>query len=95
MLEEEGQSLARELAVPFMETSAKLNINVDQAFQLLVEAVDFAALRESVRERENSVSISRVINQQQQKEEPSGQLQGTTPSQVVVVEEKKLRLKQR
>jgi Ras-related protein Rab-8A len=30
--EEQGRALARELGVPFMETSAKANINVEDAF---------------------------------------------------------------
>jgi GTPase SAR1 family protein len=30
--EEQGRALAEELGVPFMETSAKSNINVDEAF---------------------------------------------------------------
>ena len=32
MSEEQGRALARELGVPFMETSAKANINVEDAF---------------------------------------------------------------
>ncbi len=36
---EEGESLAAEHNIRFFETSAKSNINVEEAFQYLVEAV--------------------------------------------------------
>lgn len=36
---EQGQALADELGIPFLEVSAKSNINVDQAFYSLAEDI--------------------------------------------------------
>lgn len=37
---EEGEKLAKSLKMPFIETSAKTNVNVEKAFQLLVSEMD-------------------------------------------------------
>ena len=36
---EQGQELANELGIPFLETSAKANINVEDAFVTLARSV--------------------------------------------------------
>ncbi|XP_077297525.1 RAS oncogene family member Rab10 [Arctopsyche grandis] len=36
---EKGESIGREYGIPFMETSAKANINIDRAFSELAEAI--------------------------------------------------------
>lgn len=36
---EEGQALAKELGIPFMEVSAKSNINIEQAFTSLASDI--------------------------------------------------------
>lgn len=36
---EEGQALAKELSIPFMEVSAKSNINIEQAFTSLASDI--------------------------------------------------------
>ncbi len=38
---EEGIALANELKIPFLETSAKDNINIDNAFQLLIDKLTY------------------------------------------------------
>ena len=37
---QEGESLAQELGFPFMETSAKSGININETFEDLVERID-------------------------------------------------------
>lgn len=37
--QEKGQAIAREHGIPFLETSAKANINIERAFMELAEAV--------------------------------------------------------
>uniref|UniRef100_S4R683 RAS related 2 n=1 Tax=Petromyzon marinus TaxID=7757 RepID=S4R683_PETMA len=37
--QEEGQQLARSLKIPYMEASAKVRLNVDQAFHELVRVI--------------------------------------------------------
>jgi len=41
---EKGKELAKEFSIPFMETSAKSNINVDNAFFALATLVFFFPL---------------------------------------------------
>ena len=41
---EQGQELANELGIPFLETSAKANINVEEAFVALARFVFFSFL---------------------------------------------------
>ena len=36
---EEGEELARKLGIPFLETSAKTNENVEEIFQMLVSQI--------------------------------------------------------
>ena len=38
--QKEGESLAQELGFPFMETSAKSGININETFEDLVERID-------------------------------------------------------
>lgn len=38
---EQGQELANELGIPFLETSAKANINVEDAFVTLARSVSY------------------------------------------------------
>lgn len=40
--QEEGQQLARQLKVTYMEASAKMRMNVDQAFHELVRVIRYA-----------------------------------------------------
>ena len=42
MSEEQGRALAKELGIPFMETSAKANINVEEAFFSLARYLSLA-----------------------------------------------------
>lgn len=41
--QEEGQQLARQLKVTYMEASAKIRMNVDQAFHELVRVIRWVA----------------------------------------------------
>lgn len=43
--QEEGQQLARQLKVTYMEASAKIRMNVDQAFHELVRVIRFVVFR--------------------------------------------------
>lgn len=43
--QEEGQQLARQLKVTYMEASAKIRLNVDQAFHELVRVIRYDNLR--------------------------------------------------
>jgi len=42
--EEQGRALAQELGIPFMETSAKSNINVEEAFFSLARYTNYLLL---------------------------------------------------
>ncbi|POI34652.1 hypothetical protein CIB84_001596, partial [Bambusicola thoracicus] len=46
--QEEGQQLARQLKVTYMEASAKIRLNVDQAFHELVRVISFVSVAKTV-----------------------------------------------
>ncbi|TRZ10846.1 hypothetical protein HGM15179_016263 [Zosterops borbonicus] len=59
--QEEGQQLARQLKVMYMEASAKIRLNVDQAFHELVRVIRMG-------EKEPEVPVSYTLNEPYEKE---------------------------